>query len=123
MPYLTPAQVNDSQSSHPVIVFRVNLVAIDKISESLPTRTTLAGNEETSETDNMNDSRTIYLPGLTGNIEGIGPSGFLKHGDTFTVKGQKATYLKNNYVLGRSGVEAGFGPNHHGVNDVLQIVE
>lgn len=109
MAYLTPAQTNDSQVSHPVIVFRVNLPTVDGIDSVVPNRMTVAGNEETTEAVNQMSSRTIYLPGLTGNVEGIGPSGFLKHGDTFTVKGAKATYLKNTYVLGS-------------INDVLVVV-
>jgi len=109
MAYLTPAQENDSQVSHPVIVFQVNLETLDGLNSSLPNRFVTSGNETSSEAANVNSTRTIYLPGLIGNVEGIGPSGFLKHGDTFTVKGQKATYLKNTYVLGSP-------------NDVLQIV-
>lgn len=109
MAYLTPAQENDSQASHPVIVFQVNLETLDGLNSSLPNRLGTAGNEATSEAANVAATRTIYLPGLIGNVEGLGPSGFLKHGDTFTAKGQKATYLKNTYVLGSS-------------NDVLQIV-
>lgn len=109
MAYLTSAQTNDSQVSHPVIVFQVNLPTVDGIDSAAPNRMTVSGNESTSEAENQVSSRTIYLPGLIGNIEGIGPSGFLKHGDTFTVKGQKATYLKNTYVLGSA-------------NDVLVIV-
>lgn len=108
MAYLTSAQVNDSQSSHPVIVFRVNLPTVDGVDSIVPNRITITGNEETSEATNQISSRTIYLPGLVGNITGIGPSDFLKHGDTFTVKGAKATYLKNTYVLGS-------------INDVLVI--
>jgi hypothetical protein len=110
MAYLTPDQTNDSQASHPVITFRVNLETVDGLNTSLPNRMSVSGNEATSEAANVAGTRTIYLPGLIGNVEGIGPSGFLKHGDTFTVKGSKATYLKNTYVLGSS-------------NDVLQIVE
>lgn len=109
MAYLTPDQINDSQSSWPVITFRVNLPTLAP-NAALPNRTALAGNEETSEAENQVSARTIFLPGLTGNVEGIGPQGFLHHGDTFTVKGQKATYLKNTYVLGTT-------------EDVLQIVE
>lgn len=109
MAYLTAAQENDSQPSHPVIVFQVNLQTVDGLNSNLPNRLTTSGNEATSEAANVAETRTIYLPGLIGNVEGIGPSGFLKHGDTFTAKGKKATYLKNTYVLGST-------------NDVLQIV-
>lgn len=109
MAYLTAAQTNDSQVAHPVIVFSVNLETVDANSTPLPSRTSLSGNETTTEAANIKNTRTIFLPGLIGNVEGIGPTGYLKHGDTFTAKGQKAVYLKNTYVLGA-------------VEDVLVIV-
>ena len=98
------AQINDSQPTHPVIVFRVNLETVDRQGHLVPNRTSTAGNESTSEADNLKNTRSTFIPGLLGaeNVK-------LKHNDTFTVKGMKALYLKNLYVTGAS-------------SDLLQIV-
>lgn len=97
------AQVNDSQPSHPVITFRVNLDLAVKQNEAY--RTTLSGNETATEASNIKNTRSIFLPGLLG-----AENRALKHGDTFTVKGLKAQYLKTTYVTGDP-------------DDLLQIVE
>lgn len=97
------AQTSDSQPVYPVIVFQVNLETVDRQGSLQPSRTQLSGNETVTEADNFKNTRSIFIPGLTNtNIEGIGPSGYLKHGDTFTVKGMKATYLKNIYASGNA---------------------
>ena len=75
-----------------------------------PSRTTVDGNETVSEADNMSVGRSIYIPGLLhANTQGIGPKGYLHHGDTFIATGSQAMYLKKTYILGS-------------VDDVLQIV-
>lgn len=92
------------------IVFRVNLSTMNRQGFLQPNRITLDGNETISEADNIDATRTIYIPGLLRtNIQGIGPKGFLHHGDTFTATDSQAMYLKKTYVLGN-------------VDDVLQIV-
>lgn len=97
------AQINDSQPSYPVITFRVNLDLSVKQNE--PYRINLEGNEISTEASNIKNTRSIFLPGLLG-----AENRALKHGDTFTVKGLKAQYLKNTYVTGDP-------------DDLLQIVE
>lgn len=92
------------------ITFRVNLETLSNQSFVQPSRKTLDGNEVVSEADNMRSTRTLYLPNLlTNNISGIGPKGYLHHGDTFTAVDSQAMYLKKTYVLGNA-------------DDVLQIV-
>lgn len=92
------------------ITFRVNLETVNRQGFLQPNRTTLDGNETVSEADNMRATRTMYIPGLLHtNIEGIGPKGYLHHGDEFTATNSQAMYLKKTYVLGNA-------------DDVLQIV-
>lgn len=94
----------------PTITFRVNLETLARQSFVQPSRTTTDGNETVSEADNMKNTRTLFIPGLLrNNYEGVGPTGYLHHGDEFTVSGLQAIYLKRTYVLGTS-------------EDVLQIV-
>lgn len=99
------AQVNDSQPTHPVIVFQVNLETLNRQGHLVPNRTGTAGNETVAEADYQKDHRSIYIPGLLGGEN----HHRYKHGDQFTVKGMKAVYLKNLYVTGA-------------VDDLLQIV-
>jgi hypothetical protein len=92
------------------ITFKVNLETIGRTGFLQPNKTTISGNETVSEADNMRNTRSIFLPNLLrGNIEGIGPKGYLHHGDTFTATGYNAIYLKKTYVTGS-------------LDDVLQIV-
>jgi len=92
------------------ITFRVNLETVNRQGFLQPNRTTLAGNETVSEADNMRITRTIYIPGLLQtNVQGLGPKGYLHHGDTFVATDSQAMYLKKTYVLGQA-------------DDVLQIV-
>lgn len=88
------AQINDSQPAHPVITFQVNLETLNRQGHLVPNRTVASGNETTAEADNFRESRTIYLPGVTAAENRVN----LSHGDTFTLKGQKALYFKNLYV-------------------------
>lgn len=110
------AQTTDSQPTHPVIVFQVNLDTQNRQGHLVPNRTETAGNETATEADNQMDTRTVWLPGAqaanniggsTGPVTGGGSR--FKHGDQFTVKGMKALYLKNLYVTGS-------------IDDVLKIV-
>jgi len=88
-------QINDSQVFHPVIVFQVNLETLDRQGHLTPSRTETTGNETVAEANNMKNTRSTWTPGfLTG--ENLN----LRHGDQFTLKGQKATYVKNLYVTG-----------------------
>lgn len=101
------AQVNDSQPSHPVITFRVNLETVNRQGHIVPNRTEISGNETTSEADQQKNNRSIYIPGLLAGEN----KHRVKHGDTFVVKGMKAVYLKNLYVSSPAAV-----------SDLLQIV-
>lgn len=96
------AQVNDSQPAKPVITFRVNLDL--SIKSGGPYRTSLDGNETSTEASAIANTRSTFIPGLLG-----GENLQLKHGDTFTMKGAKAHYLKQQYVTGDP-------------DDILQIV-
>lgn len=87
------AQTTDSQPTHPVIVFQVNLETQNRNGHLVPNNIALVGNETVTEADQMKNTRTTYIPGLTG-----AENRLYKHGDQFTVKGQKATYLKKTYV-------------------------
>ena len=92
------------------ILFRVNLETVNRQGFLQPNRTTLNGNEAVSEADNMRATRTLYIPNLLhNNVAGIGPKGYLHHGDTFTAVDSQAMYLKKIYVLGNA-------------DDMLQIV-
>lgn len=92
------------------ITFKVNLETVDRQGFLQPNRTTLEGNESVSEADNMRNTRSIYIPNLlNNNIQGVGPKGFLRHGQTFVATGSHAMYLKKTYVQGKP-------------EDVLQIV-
>jgi len=102
------AQVNDSQVSHPTIVFRVNLETVDRQGHLVPNRTTTDGNESTSEADQQKNNRSIFIPGLLAGEN----KDRLKHDDTFTVKGAKAVYLKKLYVTSPTALPS----------DLLQIV-
>lgn len=113
--YQPSAQTTDSQVG-PTIVFQVNLETVNRQGHLVPNRTNLVGNETVSEADNQKFTRQLWLPGTVvdgdGNvggpvaIEGIAgiingrnnPQGYLTHGDQFTVKGEKAIYLKKQFV-------------------------
>jgi hypothetical protein len=125
--YQPDGQVNDSQVVSPVITFQVNLLnPLLPGGDLPPNRTSLDGNEIVSEANNQLATRTVWFPdmvvnsdGSTGGspaVEGIGgifagqngngqngasynhPQGYLHHGSLFTVKGQRAMYLKNLFV-------------------------
>lgn len=99
------AQTTDSQPTHPVITFRVNLETVARIGSSLPNETQLSGNQTVTEADDQKSRRSTFIPGLNGgNL-------IYKHGDTFTVKGQKASYLKKMHVSSPASA-----------NDLLSIV-
>lgn len=87
------AQTTDSQPTHPVIVFQVNLETQNRYGHLVPNNTDLTGNQTVSEADQMRNTRSTYIPGLLG-----AENRLYKHGDQFTVKGQKATYLKKLHV-------------------------
>lgn len=88
------AQTSDSQVAYPVITFQVNLETIDRMGHLVPNRITTDGNETSAEADDQRNHRSIYIPGL---LAGENRANF-HHGDQFTVKGEKATYLKKLYV-------------------------
>jgi hypothetical protein len=80
----------------PTYVFKINLPTLQRYAWSHPNRTTLAGNETVTEEDNLKDTRSTWLPSMFPGVENLAH----KHGDTFTVSGLKAVYLKNTYVKG-----------------------
>lgn len=114
--YGVSAQTTDSQVTSPVIVFQVNLETVQRYSWEQPNRTYLEGNETVDEADNMKYTRTLWIQDMINNGDGttggsvavagidgiVNNSGinqpYLRHGSQFTVKGQKALYLKNLWV-------------------------
>lgn len=103
------------------ITFRVNLETVGTPGFLQPNRTTLDGNETVTEASCLKNTRTLYIPGLlNSNYAGVGPNatfdpalatGYLNHGETFTVTGMQAVYLKKTYVSTPAAI-----------TDVLQIV-
>jgi hypothetical protein len=89
------AQTSNSQPTHPVITFRVNLETLHRFTSLPPSRTTLDGNETTTEADNMKNTRSTWLPGLS-----VADNLALKNSGQFTAYGMNATYLKKLYVTG-----------------------
>ncbi len=117
-PYSPSAQTTDSQVTSPVIVFQVNLETVNRQGQLVPQRTYLAGNETVAEADYVKQTRSLFIPNMvpdgedpvhtsgSANIGGIGgiinnanrPTGYLQHGDQFTVNGMAALNLLNQYV-------------------------
>ena len=103
------AQINDSQPTHPVIVFEVDLETVNRQGHLVPNRIQTSGNETVTEADDQRNHRTIWLPGLLTaenryKVINNGSRTLLRHGDRFTVKGQKATYMKTVYTTGANPV-------------------
>ncbi len=90
------SQTNNSQPSWPVYVFQVNLETLQRYSWSLPNRTTLSGNETTSEADQMKNTRSTWLTSMFPGVEHVAHA----DGYQFTAYGMKAVYYKNLYVTG-----------------------
>ncbi len=109
-----------AEPAHPVITFRVNLELKD--TETIGPNTNLVNphilhpmrhqddqDNAVLEKDNIKETRGLWLPGLLGGANLAGSMGTrsdrnrLGHGDTFTVKGAKATYLKDTYTNGTIG--------------------
>ena len=98
-------QINDSQVTHPTIVFQVDLETVDRTGHLVPNRVVVSGNETVTEADDQRNHRTIFIPGITAaeNRVGLVNNGLgtlLRHGDQFTLKGGKATYVKNTFTTG-----------------------
>lgn len=100
------AQENDSQPKHPVIVFRANLTApaTEQIGPNTNARTTGVFSPDTfqtspdqgrTENSNRASLKSSWIPGLLD-----GENRVLKNGDTFTLSGEKAVYVKNTYTTG-----------------------
>lgn len=71
----------------PTILFRVNLETVDNLSSSLP--------YTQAESANFKSTRSTWFPDrLIDNRK-------LKNGDTFTLSGLNAIYLRDNYSIGR----------------------
>ncbi len=83
--------------------FRVNLETVNRLGHLVPNAIQTRGNETVAEADNMKYTRSTFTP------DGLMNNRVFRHGDTFTVSGPTAHYLKTTYVLGS-------------VDDLLQIV-
>jgi hypothetical protein len=80
----------------PVYTFQVNLRALQRYSWSLPYRTSLAGNETTTEADAIPSTMTTWLANLFPGCQFIAESNAFE----FTAYGRQAVYLKDLYVTG-----------------------
>ena len=115
-----------AEPAHPVITFGVNLElnSTETIGPNTnmvnphilhPMRHQTDQDDAVSGRDNLKNDRGLWLPGLLGGENLAGSMGetnnksLLGHGDTFTVKGLKAVYLKNTYTNGTVG-DATSGP-------------
>ena len=83
----------------PAITFSVNTETLNRQGHLVPNRVTTTGDETVSEADNQKTTRSIaMLPGL---LMANMPTGY-KHGETFTVYGKQALYLKDLYCKGNA---------------------
>ena len=83
----------------PAITFRVNTETLNRQGHLVPNRVEASGNETVSEADNQKNTRSIaMIPGL---LMANMPTGY-KHGDTFTLYGKQAFYIKDTYCLGNA---------------------
>ena len=80
----------------PTYTFRVNLPVLHRYDWSHPNRTSLSGNETVTEEDNLPSTHSTWVPSMFTGVDNIAH----KHGDTFTVSGLKAVYLKKTYCTG-----------------------
>lgn len=81
----------------PAITFSVNTETLNRQGHLVPNRLEASGGETVAEADNQKYTRSIaMIPGL---LMANMPTGY-KHGDTFTVYGQQAFYLKNLHATG-----------------------
>lgn len=81
----------------PAITFSVNVETLNRQGHLVPSSVQLNGNETISEADQQKYNHTIaMIPGLgMGNM----PNGY-HHGDTFTLYGNQALYMKNLHATG-----------------------
>ena len=100
------SQTNDSQPSVPTIVFSINLTPAPTMVIGPLTNQRTVGVVSPDRFQSSPDQALIdeaarknyisaWLPGLLGE-----ENRKLKSGDTFTVKGAKAVYIKNMYTTG-----------------------
>jgi hypothetical protein len=80
-----------AQTTSPVHTFKISLETLQKLSWSLPNRTTLDGNETVTEANNMKTTRSTLLPILPPNVQNLAQA----DGYTFTVYGLQAVYVAN----------------------------
>lgn len=84
----------------PAITFMVNTETVNRQGHLVPNRVEASGNESRSEADDQKYRRTIaMLPGL---LMANMPTNY-HHGETFTLYGQQALYMKNLYANGNVG--------------------
>jgi len=81
----------------PAITFRVNTETLNRQGHLVPNRVEASGNETVAEADNQKYTRSIaMIPGL---LMANMPTGY-KHGETFTLYGQQAFYMKETHCKG-----------------------
>jgi len=109
-----------SDPQHPIITFQVNLEI--QSTEEVGPNTNLVNphmlnpfryqsdqDNAVSEQSNLSNTIGLWIPGLlgaenrAGTMGEVGKRNLLKHGDQFTLYGQKATYVKNTYTNGVTG--------------------
>jgi hypothetical protein len=97
VPYGPGAQTSNSQPTTIWTVFQINLQTLQYWDWYLPNRTTLDGNEVTTEEQNLTLAkvRSTWLPSLFNGVENIA------HHDSeqFIAYGVKAVYLRNTFVV------------------------
>jgi len=104
------SQTNDSQPNNPVIVFSVNLTPVTETTIGPLTNSRTTGILSPDRFQSSPDQAFIdmatrdnyistWLPGLLD-----GENRKLKAGDTFTVKGEKAYYIKQRYTTGTNPI-------------------
>ncbi len=81
----------------PAITFQVNTETLNRQGGILPNNIQLNGNETVSEADEQKNTRSIaFIPGANAGMNVTGYS----HGQTFTLYGNDALYIKRLYCLG-----------------------
>jgi hypothetical protein len=89
------AQINDSQPTHPVITFQVDLSALNQYSHLTPGQYQDSPDRGRTYTENQATTRVTWFPGLL-----VGENRELKHGDTFILYGAKAQYYRAEIAKG-----------------------
>lgn len=89
------AQINNSQPTHPVITFQINLNTLNQYSQLTPDQYQSSPDLGRTYTANQANTRVTWFPGLLAgeNIEMV-------HGKQFTLYGAKAQYYRAEIAKG-----------------------